>query len=76
MDWTQFKDPVSHVCLASAVVASWSFTQEVAGSSPFTVMTNIFVTVKHLAKTPVDCFLVRKTVSRYQLRSNFTYDLN
>ena len=29
---------VSHMCLAGAVVASWSLTQEVAGSSPFTVI--------------------------------------
>ena len=34
MNWAQFKE----------VVASWSLTWEVAGSSPFTVMTNIFVT--------------------------------
>ena len=32
------------MCLAGAGVASWSLTQEVAGSSPFTVMTNIYVT--------------------------------
>ena len=34
------------MCLAGAVVASWSLTQEVAGSSPFTVVANrsIFVT--------------------------------
>ena len=32
------------MCLASTVVASWSLTQEVAGSSPYTVMVNIFVT--------------------------------
>ena len=32
------------MCLAGAVVASWSLTQEVAGSSLFTVMTNIFLT--------------------------------
>ena len=44
MDWAEFKDHVCHVCLADAVVASWSLTQEVAGLSPFTVMTNIFVT--------------------------------
>ena len=37
----RWRDPVSHVCLAGAVVASLSLTQEVAGSSPFTVMTNI-----------------------------------
>ena len=44
MNRTEFKDPVSHVCLAGVMVASWSLTQEVAGSSTFTVMTNIFVT--------------------------------
>ena len=44
MNWNQFKDPVSNLCLAGAVVASWSLTQEVAGSSPFTVITNILVT--------------------------------
>ena len=44
MNWAEFKDPVSHVCLAGTVVVSWSLTQEVAGSNPFTVMTNIFVT--------------------------------
>ena len=31
----QFKYPASHMCLAGAVVASWSLTQEVAGLSPF-----------------------------------------
>ena len=44
MNWAEFKDPVSHVCLAGTVVASWSLTQEVASSNPFTVMTSIFVT--------------------------------
>ena len=44
MNWSQFKDPVSHMCLSGTVVVPWSFTQEVAGSSHFTVMTNIFVT--------------------------------
>ena len=32
------------MCLAGAVVTSWSLIQEVVGSSPFTVITNIFVT--------------------------------
>ena len=41
MNRAQFMDPVSHMCLAGPVVASWSLTQEVAGSSPFTVMKNI-----------------------------------
>ena len=44
MNWAQFKDPVSHTCLAGTVVATWSLTQKMASSSPFTVMTNIFVT--------------------------------
>ena len=39
MNRAQFKYPVSHMCLAGAVVASWSLPQEGAGSSPFTVMT-------------------------------------
>ena len=38
MNWAQFKDSVSHMCLAGGVA------QEVAGLSPFTVMTNVFVT--------------------------------
>ena len=42
MNWTQFKDPAFHMCLAGTMVASWSLTQDVAGSSP--LMTNIFIT--------------------------------
>ena len=41
---SQFQDPVSHMCLAGTVVASLSLTQEMAGSNPFTIMTNMFVT--------------------------------
>ena len=44
MNWTEFKDPVSHMCLVATVVASWSLTQEVAELSNFAVLTNIFVT--------------------------------
>ena len=40
----EFEDPVSHMCLADAVVASWSLTQKVIGLNLSTVMTNIFVT--------------------------------
>ena len=43
MNWDQFKDPVSHMCLAGALVASWSLMQEMADSSPITIMTNFFV---------------------------------
>ena len=46
------------MCLAGAVAASWSLTQEVAGPSPFTVMRNNFSlnstnSVKNLEKTPM-----------------------
>ena len=54
MNLAQFKDPVSNMCLAGAVVASWSLTRGdgwVAGLSPFTVMTNILG--KHLGKTQI-----------------------
>ena len=44
MNRGQFKNPVSHLCLADTVVASWSLTQKVAGSNPFAVLTNILVT--------------------------------
>ena len=66
MNWIQFKDPVSSVCLAGTVVVYWSLTQEMASSSPFTVITNIFVTefvlnllnsVKHLGKTNLSVIL-------------------
>ena len=30
MNWAQFQDPVSHICLADPEVANWSLTQEVA----------------------------------------------
>ena len=47
MNWTQLKDPVSHMCLAAAVVnilVSYTKGGLVAGSNLFTVMTNILVT--------------------------------
>ena len=33
--WVQFKDRAFYMCLVSTVAASWSLTQEVAGSKPF-----------------------------------------
>ena len=44
MNLSQIRDPVFHMSLAGTVVVCWSLTQEVEGSSPFTVITNIFVT--------------------------------
>ena len=32
------------MCLAHTVVASWSLTQDMEGSNPFTVIINILVT--------------------------------
>ena len=43
MNWSQLNDPVSHKSLVGAMIASWSQTQEVASTSPFTAMTNSFV---------------------------------
>ena len=40
MNWAQFGGLVSHMCLTDAVLASSSLTQEVAGSSPFSLVTN------------------------------------
>ena len=34
MNWVQYKDPVSHMCLVGTIIASWSLAQDVAGSSP------------------------------------------
>ena len=56
MNWALYKDPVFHMCLAGAVLASWSLVQEVAGSNAFAVMSNSLSlnslnTVKHLGKT-------------------------
>ena len=36
----QFEDPASLMYLPGAVVASWTFTQEIAGSNPFSVLIN------------------------------------
>ena len=41
---SQFRDPVSHKCLGSAVLAPWSLMQEMTDYCPFIVMTHIFVT--------------------------------
>ena len=42
MNWSQFKDFVSHMCRADAIVAFRCLAQEVVGSNPFIVMTNNF----------------------------------
>ena len=47
LNWSQFKDLVSLVCLAGNVVRSWSLTQEVVGLNPFAIITNIFAIEFH-----------------------------
>ena len=56
-NWAYFKDPLCDLCLPCAVVASWSLTQEVAGSSPFNDKYFCYwicwIQWKHLGKTPL-----------------------
>ena len=33
LNWTPFNNPLCYLCLAGTLVASWSFTQEVASSN-------------------------------------------
>ena len=66
MNWTQFKDPVSHMCLAGSVVASWSLTLEVARLQVWTLycIDKYFchwIQWKHLGKASVVCWIPRKT---------------
>ena len=43
MNWSQFKVLSHESCWhCGSIVVSWSLTQEVAGSNPFTVVTNIY----------------------------------
>ena len=81
MNWSQFKDRVSNMCLAGAVVVvvCWSLTQELAGSIPFNVMINIFVTdsVKAFRKnwivaesTPKNFVFDAETRSSYQFQDS------
>ena len=42
MNKSEFQNLVFHMCLAGAMVASWSLTQMVTGSNTFTVMTIFF----------------------------------
>ena len=53
MNWAHFQDPVSHMCLAGAVVASWCLIQEVAGVMRKILLLNSLNSVKLLGKTPL-----------------------
>ena len=48
MNWGQLIDPFYYLYLAGTVAKSSSFTREVTGLSPFTVMTNALHLGKHL----------------------------
>ena len=50
MTWAACRVPVSHMCLAGALVAFWSLTQEVAGSGYHWICG---IHWKHLGKTPL-----------------------
>ena len=43
MNWAQYKDPLCDLYFAGAVIASWSLTQEVAGSNNLFKMIIFFV---------------------------------
>ena len=51
MNRTKFKDPVSQLCLAGAVTAFRSLTQELAGLSPFTVIIRTVIFVNEFSET-------------------------
>ena len=54
--WAQFKDSFCYLCLVCASAASWSLTQEVAGSNnllkiQYFLSLNSAIQGKHLGKT-------------------------
>ena len=52
MNWVQFKDLVSYVCLVGCVVISWSLTEEVVGSmKPVRKISIVFVYLFLVLKT-------------------------
>ena len=53
MNWSHFKYLVSHMCLAGAVVASWSLTQEDGRFKPFYCNDKYFCHWKLLEKTQI-----------------------
>ena len=64
------------MCLVGTVVASWSLTQGVAGPSPFTVMTNIFVT-RFSEFSEIFRKNYNDTRKKWMMRAHFeTQDLN
>ena len=65
INWARFIDPTSHMCLDGTLVGS--LTQEVTGSSLFTIMTIIFVTEfsETFRKTPLNTRLILRDFPSY-----------
>ena len=67
MNWTEFKDPVSHMYLTGTVVASWSLTQEVAVwqvrafncNDKYFLSLDLVNSEKNLGKTPMHIIISR-----------------
>ena len=64
MNWAQFKDPVSHMCLAAAAVACWSLAQEVAGWQVWVLLLYRSGTVNS-----------KSFVNKYFLQNKWKYEL-
>ena len=77
MNWAQFKDPVSHMCLAGTVVESWFLTQEVAGSSPFNdnyfLSLNLLNSVKTFSKNFIGIHSSISLTPSFGRTGNFVY---
>ena len=79
MNQGQFKDSISYMCLAGAVVASWPLTQEVARWSPFYCNDKYFchwIQGKYLRKNQMlYLFFPYCTLFSYVLKSRWKYSV-
>ena len=73
MNWTKFKDPISHMCLVGTVVACWSLIQEVARWQ-VRVLLMSYIFEKHLGQTALGFIKMELILSEF---SKFTiYDIS
>ena len=72
MNWVQFKDPVSHMCIAGAAVASWSLAQLVAGWQVWVLLLYMSGTVNSKSFVNKD-FLQNKW--KYELTVHFKHEM-
>ena len=62
MNWAQFKDPVSRMCLAGGMVTSWSRIQEVACQSyAWTLFTILFS-----SWIPLQCLIQESSFTKWK----------